>query len=252
MTVAFNFTITDNVLIMTPSGTLPNNKEFLFTLHPDISGVIPPSGEMDTLGETYQFWFTSTYCPLFTTLGRVKLMVGPEADSLLDDTIYRMIHKNSLDVIELLNLTNGSSFASDYWGCSWTGAPAKLKRYVECKTAYDIMALIKRSGAGGPGSGGQLKTLGDMTIKYGGAGTSSAANDPNTLKDLYACWNDILRSLNAINVAVKGLYDTSKGFGHPVREPQHNRVVRPVIRNRGVNTPRGPFERGYYWKGYTT
>jgi len=246
-----NYTISklDNVVSVMISGVLISNREYLFTIDPYISGIIPPSGDVAVLASTYSFWFTSTYCPLFTTLGRVKLLVGPDADSLLDDTIYRMIHKNSLDAVELYNLSTTQNYAYDYWGCDWQTVPQKLKRYVECKTAYDVLALLKNIGAGGMG-GNQLKSLGDMTIRYGGATGSNNPElaAPEKMKELYDCWNEMLRSFRNINMAVRGYYDESKGFAHPVRETQHNRVIRPVIRNGGVNEPNGPWVRGYPWR----
>ena len=258
MRLIMNFTllISGNVLHIEPSGQLTTNREYLVTIDPYVSGLIPPDGgTIDVLHSTYQFWFTSIYCPVFTTLGRVKLLIGPAADTLLDDAIYRMIHKNSLDAVELYNLSNSTCYAYDYWGCDWQTVPQIIKRYVECKTAYDILALLKQMGSSTDSSSNQLKTLGDMTIKYGGGGASSnnpALTAPDKMKAMYDCWNEMLRAFNHINTAIRGYHDTSKGFAHPVREPQHNRVIRPVVRNGGVNEPSGPWEKGYYWRGFNT
>ena len=250
----YTLEISGNVLTIEPSGGLSNNNQYLITIDPYVSGLIPyDGGSIDTLSSTYQFWFTSTYCPIFTTLGRVKLLVGPQADTLLDDTIYRMIHKNSLDAVELYNLSKGTNYAYNYWGCDWQEVPTIIKRYVECKTAYDILAMLRQLGSSATDGGAQTKTLGDMTIKYGGAGNGSNnpdLNAPNKIKEMYDCWNEMLRSFRNISDAVKGYYDTSKGYAHPVREPQHNRVIRPVIRSAGVTNPSGPWERGYYWRRF--
>jgi len=253
MAYPYTLTVNDNVVTLTLSGALTCNREYLVTIDPYISGIIPPSGSVGVLASTYSFWFTSTYCPLFTTLGRIKLLVGPDADQLLDDTIYRMIHKNSLDAVELYNLSTTQNIAYDYWGCDWQKVPLKLKRYVECKTAYDVLSLLKNIGAGGAGAN-QLKTLGDMTIKYAGntQGTNPDLNSPNRMKEMYDCWHEMLRAFRNINVAVRGYYDKSKGYAHPVVEGQHNRVVRPVVWNRGVNQPNGPWVKGYPWQRFDT
>lgn len=248
----YTLDINGNILTIIPSGALTTNREFKITLSPEISGYIPPSGDIETLGTQYQFWFTSTYCPLFTTVGRVKLLAGPEAETLLDDTIYRMIHKNSLDVVELYNMSYGTSYPYDYWGCDWQTVPLQMKRYVECKTAWDVLNFARIAAMGGSSGGpNQTKTLGDITIKYGGAGGGSTAGtgpDPNKLKDLYDCWNESMRMIRALRVAVKAYYDESKGFAHPVREIHHNRVVRPV--NFTNSHPRGPWMPSHDWVGY--
>lgn len=247
----YSLSINGNILTIIPSGDLSINSEFLISLHPDISGSLPPSGEIDTLGTEYQFWFTSTYCPLFTTVGRVKLLAGPEADTLLEDTIYRMIHKNSLDAVDLYNMSYNKNYAYDYWGCDWQNVPLQLKRYVECKTAWDVLNFARIAALGGAGGGpNQTKTLGDMTIKYGGGSGGSPATgpDPNKLKDLYECWNESMRMIRALRVAVKGYYDSSKGFSHPVREFHHNRIVRGV--NFTNAQPRGPWVPSHEWTGY--
>lgn len=158
-----------------------------------------------------------------------------------------MINKNSMDAIELLEGLSGRSIAYDFWGCTWHNVPYVVKRYVECKTAYDILALVDAVATSGGGPN-QLKTLGDMTIRYGGAAASGA--DPNRKKQLYDCWMEYYRGLKAveINTAVRGWYDASKGYMHPIWEPHHNRVVRPVdFRN---STPRGPWQRARNWSGW--
>ena len=51
------------------------------------------------------FWFTSKYCPLFTTATRIQLMLGPEADKFTEDTINRYIHRASMEVIDFINMS---------------------------------------------------------------------------------------------------------------------------------------------------
>jgi hypothetical protein len=239
-----------NLLTILPDAPLTANREYKITLLSPISGVYDSVGY--TLSADYIFWFTSAYCPIFSTLTKVKLEAGPIADLVIDDTIYRMIHKNSLDAVDLYNIYHSSAIPYDYWGCTWHDVPFILRRYVECKTAYDLLSLLKLSGAGNLGTGGdQTKTLGDMTIKYGGddGGNSGGGNgvDPKKMGDLYNCWQEAKRGIQAIRVAVKGYWDESKGFAHPVREVQHNRVIRAV--NFSNACPSGPWENALYWRG---
>ena len=244
-----NFTLSysGNVLNLYPDPTISGyNKEYTITIPNGISGYLP-NGSVGVLSAPYVFWFTTQYCPLFTTLNRVKLLLGPIADSIVDDTIYRMIHKNSLDAIDLYGLQNNVVVPYYYFGCTWENVPAALRRYVECKTAYDILALllVNQSLGSGGGGGDQLKTLGDMTIKYGGAAASSASSgDPKQMKDLYQCWNEQFRMFRNMKVTVKALYDVSKGYSHPAVARTTNRVIRPVIPFQGNYTPGTHFIRG--------
>ena len=240
-----------NILSLVPASNLINNTEYTVTILAGLSGVY--SGEYYTLAQDYTFWFTSAYCPIYTTVGRVRLEAGPNIDILTDDTIYRMIHKNTLISIDLYNESYGLNLAYTYWGCGRLTAPYILRRFVLCKTAYDALAIVKQSQSSLSGGGGnQTKTLGDLSIKYGGstsASASSAALDPTKLKDLYECWKLAMRQLSSgVQPAVRGYYDESKGFGHPVRELHHNRVVRPVSFTNAQ--PRGPWEKGAPWRGY--
>lgn len=245
----YTLTVEDNVLYIHPSGGLDRNTEYSISLYPDISGAYPPSSGIAKLGIEYTFWFTSQYCPLFTTVGRVKLLAGPEADTLVDDTIYRMIHKNSLDIIDYYEMSYNKTIPNDYWGCTYEKVPIQMKRYVECKTAYDVLNFARIAAQGGSNGGSnQTKTLGDMTIKYGGGDSTASGPDPNKLKDLYECWNESLRMIRNLRVAVRGYYDESKGFAHPVRDVPHNRIIRGV--NYTNSNPAGPWEPSRNWSGY--
>lgn len=251
----FTLSYAGNVLSIFPSPSISGyNKEYRVTIYAGISGVLPNTSVAE-LTSNYEFWFTTQYCPLFTTLNRVKLLIGPVADSIVEDTIYRMIHKNSLDAIDLYGLQNNMVYDPLAWGCTYENVPAILRRYVECKTAYDILALLKVNQAfsAGGGGGDQLKTLGDMTIKYGGASSSSgsgsgSAADPTKMKELMNCWQEQLRMFvngsTGLKATVKGFWDTSKGYSHPVRAVHENRIIRPVIPCEGNFTPGTSFIRG--------
>lgn len=232
----FSYQISGNLLYITPTGELPNNYQYKIVIDAGLSGLVLPSGDVAILTTDYEFWFTSYYCPTFSTPNRIKLQIGPLADNIIDDTIWRMIHKNSSDAIELYNINTGDNLSSTYFGCTSENIPMHMKRYVECKTAYDILSIMRITSQMGGGTGDQLKTLGDMTIKYGAAGGNPSI-DPKRLSDLYACWNESLRMFKNMAVTVKAYYDNSLGFGHPQREPAYNRIVRPIIPFQGRFTP---------------
>lgn len=207
------------------------------------------------------FWFTSKYCPMFTTASRIILMLGPEAEKFTVDTINRYIHRASKEAIDLMNISptcGGNKIPYDYYGCTPDNVPYNLQRYVECKTAYDLLNLLDRLRKIGGTAGGQTKTLGDMTIKYNGDGSSDgSATDPK--KDLYDCYMGLQGILSngptkcgtgaGINNGVRGKYDTSKGYAHPTQEVRHNRVVRPKPNGNGPwhsNSARYPRRSGRF------
>lgn len=239
----YTLSVTDDTLTIDLTERLVTNRQYLVVLSPGMSGLLDTTtiGIMDT---EYQFLFTTVYCPTFSTVGRVKLVAGPPAEDIAEDTIWRMIHKNSLDIIDNYNMTNGTKYAYDNWGCDWQEAPLDFKRYVECKTAYDLLSFIKYLNTNG-GYGSQLKTLGDMTIQYHG-GSSANLPDSDKLKDLYNCWNEIIRNLHNIDTAVRGLFSTSKMFPHPVLDIYHNRVLRPETSDTRYG--RTPGSTG--WRGF--
>jgi len=246
----FTLTTSGNVLYITPVNGLAYNTQYTVTLDSNISGYNPLNSGYYQLGSDYEFWFTGTYCPIFTTVGRIRIETGPIADNIIDDTIYRMILKNSQDAVEIISSLEGKRYNYAHWGCSWENVPWVMRRYVECKTAYDILALIELTNAGPGGASSQLKTLGDMTIRYGGPSAANQAIDPGRKKQLYDCWMEMLRGMKAvgINYAVRGWYDQSKGYNHPVLEPEHNRVIRPV--DFSVADPHGPWYKARDWRGF--
>lgn len=237
----------DNILYLVPTvgSTLGFNTEYTVKIKAGIGGILPDGTKILPLQKTHEIKFTSQFCPLFTTVTKVKLEIGPKADYFLDDAIYRIIHKNSMDAIDIWNQSKNASLTYYQFGCTYEQVPYILRRYVECKTAYDLLSLLDILNNG---NGDQLKTLGDMTIKYGADKGANAGQDPSKKKQLYDCWNELLRQISNIRTAVRGLYDTSKGFAHPALEPEHNRVIRPVPFNNNTS-PAGPWWNGRPWRG---
>lgn len=246
----YNLTASGSILYITPTEDLAKNTQYTVTISAGVSGVFY-DGSAGTLTSDYTFWFTSEYCPIFTTVGRVQLQAGTATDRIPEDTIYRLIHKNSQDVIDIYNTYHDTNYSYTAFGCTWNTAPPIFRRYVECKTAYDILAILELAAtSNGQGTGGQLKTLGDMTIKYSGS-SSTSSFDPSRKKQLYDCWMDAMHALTVtgnagIKPAVRGWYDTSKQYPHPSYDPDHNRIVRTVETVRAA--PCGPWKTSGGWR----
>jgi len=209
------------------------NNEYTIAVDPLIKGLTK------TLFNTrYSFWFTSQYCPLFTTPMRIKLLGGPILESFTDDTIYRAIHKNSLEVLSMLS---GGRYINpdNITVCDSSSVPAEAVKYVECKTAFDLLGLMDALSMGGSA---QMKQLGDMTIQYGGSGSGNKKLDaPSPKKGLYDCFMSAMNALGGIKWAVRGLYDVSKGYPHPVMDITSNRTIN-TFDTQNAN-PSGPWLR---------
>lgn len=185
------------------------------------------------------FWFTSKYCPMFTSATRIKLQLGPEGDKFTEDTINRYIHRTSMEVVDFINLSPscaGKRIPYNYYGCDDSNIPINFRRYVECKVAYDLYNILDRMRLVNGMVGGQTKKLGDMTISYGStAGMNSCACGPK--KDLYDCFMGLRNIISntptlcgtgaGISNAVRGWFDNSKGFPHPTMDRTHNRISKP-------------------------
>lgn len=219
--------ITNELFIVpSPGSTLQKNTEYTVSI---LNGLLTLDNKK-FLKNTYTFKFTSEYCPLFTTVTRVRLEIGLAGEAATDDLINRMIHKNSMDVIDILN-SQGRNIAYDYFGCSWENVPLDIRRYVECKTGFDVLTLLNSLNPGNS----QLKTLGDMTISYK-SDSSKSDGAPDKRKQLYDCWNEFIRNLTSINTAVRGHYDLSKGYSHPELGPD-NRLIKTNLVSGGYTTP---------------
>ena len=208
------FVDTNKIYIVFPyCNGLRFNNEYTVTVNSGIKGV-----EKTQYNDPYSFWFTSKYCPLYSTVTKIKLIAGPNIESFSDDTILRLIHKNSLEALSMVGGTK--KLPINYYNCDGSRAPPEVIKYVECKTAYDLLAMLDALHLSGVS---QTKTLGDMTIKYGGQ--AHPGKDLNPKKLLYDCFLSAMHMLSNIKWAVRGIDNYSKEYPHPVRDNTSNRVV---------------------------
>ena len=133
-----------------PSGWYSNN-EVTVTISEDVMNA---SGNL--LGEKQYFWFTTAYEPLYCTVTKIRMAIGPYIKDIPDDTINRRIFENSILAYQLANETYGQ----EQWDITNPSFAAKM--YTCCKTQYDLLnakLLDKACGAG------QMKRLGDFTVQ---------------------------------------------------------------------------------------
>ena len=211
------------------------NNEFIINIHKELPDIIGRE-----LCESTSFTFTSKYCPMFTSYTKIAMMIGPEIEKIPKDTINRYIHNNSKEALSFMNMgtnCNSPKYEYDAFGCTYENVPYNLTRYVECKTAYDIIQLVNRLRYINGMAQGQSKSLGDLSIKYDSYKPVSSNDNINRTKDYYNCWTSLQNILsntpNACGVgggianAVRGKYDISKGYPHPTLDVNHNRVIKP-------------------------
>ena len=128
-----------------------SNNEITVTVSSD---VINASGNL--LGSDQYFAFTTSYDPLYCSVTKIRLAIGPYIKDIPDDTINRRIFENSILAYQMANVTYGQ----DQWGMESPSFAAKM--YTCCKTQYDLLnvKILDKSC-----SSGQMKRLGDFTIQ---------------------------------------------------------------------------------------
>jgi hypothetical protein len=104
-----------------------------------------------TLEALFEFYFTTTYIPLYIGPQLLRIEMGPAVASLTDDTLCRIIHKNSIEAWEL----SGRSIPL-------TNPPYRIRKWVRCKSMLDILGVLLLAR---DLREGQTKTLGDLTIR---------------------------------------------------------------------------------------
>jgi hypothetical protein len=133
-----------------PSGWYQNN-EITVTISPDIMSA---SGYL--LGREQKFMFTTAYRPMYCSISKIRLAIGPYIRDIPDDTINRRIYENSLITFQLANIEYGQN----QWDIDNPSFAAKM--YTCCKTQYDLLnaKLLEKSC-----SAGEMKRLGDFSIQ---------------------------------------------------------------------------------------
>jgi len=128
-----------------------SNNEITVTISSD---VINASGNL--LGTDQYFMFTTAYDPLYCTVTKIRLDIGPYIKDIPDDTINRRIFENSIIAYQMANVVYGQ----DQWEMEVPSFAAKM--YTCCKTQYDLLnaKLLDKSC-----SAGQMKRLGDFSIQ---------------------------------------------------------------------------------------
>jgi len=143
------FTISGKTIVWTKGSSEPNfnyNEEVLFTFKEGIGTA--GGGE---LADDVTVAYTTKFFPRFVGARYVRLELGPIASAVVDDTIERVIHKNSMMAFE----HSGRNLDP-------TNPTPASRRYTAAQTTMDIIDMFTMRTAA---EGGQSKSLGDLRIQ---------------------------------------------------------------------------------------
>lgn len=179
--------------ITVPSGSLPNNRVVCVTLDSTIG-----AANGATLGTDYEWCFTTTYSPMYTTLRRMRLSIGTFISNVPDDTVNLAIYMASKMADELT--WNKDDADSEYY-------EFVRKQWAHCK-AEELLLMNTIGGSGSLKS----KRLGDLEVEYNTSTNSTPALD--RALDCQAKWEAALmaggRQVQKAAGVVKGELDPDR------------------------------------------
>lgn len=161
--VARRAAITDPVGVVSVSGTkviwtrdsgytFPYNAQI--TVQVDADCIV--NGDDEYLEDDVYFFFTTTYWPVYGSPMVLRIEVGPSIKTMYDDTLYRILFKNTLRALWE---------SSDNAGLDDTrNRPyPNTERFVKAQSIIDVIDMLRLLA---DMQSGQTKTLGDFTVKY--------------------------------------------------------------------------------------
>lgn len=197
-----------------------------------------------TLGTDYEWYFTTTYTPLYTSLRRLRLDLGTLIANIPDDTINLAIFEASLmaDSLTFGQLSLSASQMSFF--------EFARRQYVTCAAEATLLDVIMNANVTG-----KTKQLAQLQVSYSG----SSSKDPLLWKRIQDClvkWEASLTSSGEIapgtslrpDVAIKGYYDVDRpAFGRDWSSTSSSRLDQQIpasnTRTRGLYNKR--WKRGF-------
>lgn len=221
----------NELTITVDSGQLMQNNLVTITIDESLAAT-----DSSTLGSDQEYWFTTTYYPMYCTLRVVKLKVGSFIQDVRDDTINMAIYVASREADMMTwnknNLDNEYyQFARSQWVC--------------CRAAH----ILLTNTIGGSGSI-KSKRLGDLSVDYD-TGNSNLNRPLQMAEECMAKWEGALmaggRQVQTPNMVVKGDWDPDKppvGRGWVHDKDIHNNQM--PVGNRRVKLPNSRRFRNIY------
>jgi hypothetical protein len=147
----------------------------------------------------YSSYFATIYSPIYTSIRRIRLDLGPLIATIPNDTIMLAIFEASLYVDAISFVTPGDSQALDFFNFA--------RR--ELTTCLAELMLVQGS-QGYVGGDTMSKSLGDLAVSRGGA-SSSVGNKEDDLRECVARWTVVVESGGGITP------DTSLKPGYSIK-----------------------------------
>jgi hypothetical protein len=212
--------VSDNVLTITvASGELYNNNIVIVTLEDTIQDT-----DGNYLGTDYQFSFSTTYYPMYSTLRRIRLDIGMFIQDISDDTINLAIFEASKESMYMVWNTNNTD--DSYFKFIRT-------QWVTCKAESILLNNIL-----GGISAVKSKRLGDLEVTY----ENSKANATSALNKVLDCIDKWQGALQAGGRQVQSPQYVVKGEADPDRPP----IGRGWIHARNLNMTQVPMANDKY------
>lgn len=197
-------------------GVLEENNEYIVKIKSGLGGATTLP-----LQEEYVFLFTTQYDPRYASSVEIRLILGNLIEDIPDDTINRIIYQNGIYALHLYSPRLIGS----------TGLPWYIPKYVECKTALDLLHN-KFLNLGGVGS---RKVLADLTIDRGNQGRDIIALAESLMSDLKECVDAMEGLIISGGIAPQPEYaipfkDDTRG---PVRDETWRRLPKMYPKHSG-------------------
>lgn len=148
----------------TDYGTTPLSSNLIVQITLD-STISDLSG--NELGDDYEFWFTTTFDPMYSDPVLVKVYAGNWVSDIADETLLIMLYESSklADDITPTGITINTSFYNN-----------ARSRFVTADAVLRLLSIPVNQG-------GMMKQLGDLLVKRDGANFSDMVNRINKERD---------------------------------------------------------------------
>lgn len=218
------------VTITVASGLLFANNVVTVVLDDSIAGT-----DGTTLSTDYEWYFTTEYDPLYSSVRKVKLEAGALLTSVPNDTINLAIFEASLEAD--ISTFNSPTSTNEYYNFA-------RRQWVTCKAIEVLLSNVL-----GANAGLKSKRLADLEVQYD---TKMAMNALDKALGCLAKWTPILQAggwlVQEPTMFIKGEYDPDRPkVGRLWENNDVYQNITPAGNAKAVNTNTNRrYKTGYY------
>lgn len=181
--------------------TFPYNAQITVQIHAD--RIANADGYM--MEEDVYFSFTTQFWPVYGNPTVLRIELGPTISQLYDDTLYRIMFKNSIRAILEADDAAGTTRDKPY---------PNTERFVKAQSVIDVIDQIKLLA---DIQSGQSKSLGDFRVEYRGVNAEMITKRKEAAKERDKALRELryYRGQSRPRTVVQGIdrYDTPNDFG---------------------------------------